>query len=103
MLAPGGNVSPSCPRNTTSQGGGVVRDVLESLTRSYMESGDLTRARETYQKLVRVGHLQNVLLVRQVGQEMKDTESDRFVLLGLIWPGGRGTTLRRLEPLSVIF
>ena len=32
-----------------------------------MESGDLTRARETYQKLVKVGHLQNVLLVRQVG------------------------------------
>ena len=68
-----------------------------------MESGDLTRARETYQKLVRVGHLQNVLLVRQVGQEMKDAGSDRFVLLGLTWPGGRATTLRRLEPLSVIF
>ena len=65
MLAPGGNVSPSCPRNTTSQGGGVVRDVLESLTRSYMELGD-PRAREIYEKLVKVGHLQNVLLVRQV-------------------------------------
>ena len=59
-------MKPSCPRNTTSQGGGVVRDVLESLTRSYMELGDLTRARETYEKLVKVGHLQNVLLVRQV-------------------------------------
>ena len=59
-------MKPSCPRNATSQGGGVVRDVLESLTRSYMELGDLTRARETYEKLVKVGHLQNVLLVRQV-------------------------------------
>lgn len=51
-------------RNSTSQGGGIVRDVLESLTRSYMESGDLSRARETYERLVKVGHLQNVLLVR---------------------------------------
>ena len=66
MLVRPGNMKPSCPRNTTSQGGGVVRDVLESLTRSYMELGDLTRARETYEKLVKVGHLQNVLLLRQV-------------------------------------
>ena len=67
LLATAGNIEPPCPRNTTSHGGGLVRDVLESLTRSYMESGDLTRARETYQKLVKVGHPQNVLLVRQVG------------------------------------
>ena len=69
LLVQGGNIKPSCPRNTTSQGGGVVRDVLESLTRSYMELGD-PRARETYEKLVKVGHLQNVLLVRQVGGPM---------------------------------
>ena len=67
LLVPGGNINPSRPRNSTSQGGGIVRDVLESLTRSYMESGDLSRARETYERLVKVGHLQNVLLVRQVG------------------------------------
>ena len=66
LLVEAGNTKPSCPRSTTSQGGGVVRDVLESLTRSYMELGDLTRARETYEKVVKVGHLQNVLLLRQV-------------------------------------
>ena len=60
-------MKPPCLRNTTSEGGGIVRDVLESLTRSYIELGDLTRAREAYEKLVKVGHLQNVLLVRQVG------------------------------------
>ena len=67
LLAQAGNDQPSCPRNTTSHGGGIVRDVLESLTRSYIELGDLTRAGENYQKLAKVGHLQNVLLVRQVG------------------------------------
>ena len=39
--------------------------------------GDLTRARENYQKLVKVGHLQNVLLVRQVGG---DDEGDPGVM-----------------------
>jgi len=51
-------------RSTTSESGGLVRDVLESLARSYLAAGDLGSAQSACSRLQKVGHLQNVLLLR---------------------------------------
>ena len=49
----------------------MARDVLESLTRSYLALGDSAMAQSTCSRLEKVGHLQNVLLLRQVGGQDK--------------------------------
>ena len=42
---------------------------MESLTRSYLALGDTAMAQSTCSRLEKVGHLQNVLLLRQVSSE----------------------------------
>ena len=50
--------------NTKSEGGGTVRDVLESVTRSYICLRDFKNAQIYCDKLLKVGHLVNVLQLR---------------------------------------
>ena len=44
--------------------GGTLRDVLESVIRSYMALEDLKNAERYCEQLIKVGHAQNVLLLR---------------------------------------
>ena len=56
-----------------------MRDVLESLTRSYLALGEGALAQATCARLVKVGHLQNVLLLRvELARSLGDTSSDQL-------------------------
>jgi len=59
--------------NTKSEGGGTIRDVLESVTRCYICLKDFDEANVYCDKLLKVGHLVNVL---QLQIELARSQND---------------------------
>jgi len=57
--------------------GGTLRDVLESVIRSYMALEDLKNAERYCEQLIKVGHAQNVLLLRIELAVMKNDWSNQ--------------------------
>ena len=53
-------------RSSTAETGGNLRDVLESLVRCHLALNDFDKADAVCKKLVKVGHVQNVLLLRLI-------------------------------------
>ena len=51
-------------RASTAETGGTLRDVLDSLVRCHLALNDFDKADTVCRKLIKVGHVQNTLLLR---------------------------------------
>ena len=53
-------------RASTAETGGTLRDVLDSLVRCHLALEDFDEADAVCRKLIKVGHVQNVLMLRLI-------------------------------------
>lgn len=69
-------------RYSTAETGGNLRDVLESLVRCHLALNDFDKADAVCKKLVKVGHVQNVLLLRlEIAKRRNDWSTETVSLL----------------------
>lgn len=69
-------------RASTAETGGTLRDVLDSLVRCHLALNDFDKADTVCRKLIKVGHVQNTLLLRlEIAKRRNDWSNEAMSLL----------------------